>query len=182
MFVVSVCQSVCLSVMWPNLASLNKNGWTDQDAVWGEYSWGQRNTALNGDPSPTAKEGDSMQLSPNYFGVLFYVYVICLVVSVPVQSNFTSVETTAEPLRIRLWERLTKEEDLLRRRIKYAWAVINALCCWSNSRPSGSLTRPGPRPIPAAAPEPFVSRPRRDWWAVYAAVLTGHSTQRVSQS
>jgi len=35
-----VCLSVCLSVTRLNSASLYENAWTDQDAVWGEHSWG----------------------------------------------------------------------------------------------------------------------------------------------
>jgi len=34
------CQSVCQSVTRLNSASLCKNGWTDQDAVWSVHSWG----------------------------------------------------------------------------------------------------------------------------------------------
>jgi len=32
-------RSVCLSLMLLISASLCKNGWTDQDAVWDEHSW-----------------------------------------------------------------------------------------------------------------------------------------------
>jgi len=37
-----VCPSVCLSVTRLSSASLCKNGWTDQDPVWGEHSWGPK--------------------------------------------------------------------------------------------------------------------------------------------
>jgi len=35
-----VCPSVCLSVRRISSASLCKKGQADQDAVWGEHSWG----------------------------------------------------------------------------------------------------------------------------------------------
>jgi len=62
----------CLSVTWLNSASLLKNGWTDQDADWGEHSWGPLEHCIRRGPdSPTARGGNSMQPSTNYFGLLF---------------------------------------------------------------------------------------------------------------
>jgi len=71
----SVCPSVNLSVMRLNSASLCKSGWTDQDPVRGEHSWGPNKHCDRRESwSPHSKgEGDSMQPSPNYFGLLFYL-------------------------------------------------------------------------------------------------------------
>jgi len=69
----SVCPSVYLSVTRLNSASLCKNDWIDQNPVWSKHSWGPgKHCVRRGAWSPTARERDSMQLSPNYFGRLFF--------------------------------------------------------------------------------------------------------------
>jgi len=50
-----VCLSVCLSRGLTRLTV--QNGWTDQDAVCGEHSWGLWNSVLEGDPDPPQRVG-----------------------------------------------------------------------------------------------------------------------------
>jgi len=49
--------SVCLSVTRLNSASLCKNGWKDQDAVWGVHSCVPRDIVLHGGPDPSTDRG-----------------------------------------------------------------------------------------------------------------------------
>jgi len=64
-----------MSVTRLNLVSSFKNGRQKQDAVWGEHTVGNpKNIALDGGPDPpphSEGEGESMQPSRNYFGLLF---------------------------------------------------------------------------------------------------------------
>jgi len=48
---------VCLSVTRLNSASLCKNGWMDQDHVWGEQSWGPWNIWLDRGSDLPQREG-----------------------------------------------------------------------------------------------------------------------------
>jgi len=56
-----VCLTVCLSVTRFISASLYKNGWTDQDAVWDEHSWKFMKHCVRRDP-PTEKKGAHFQI------------------------------------------------------------------------------------------------------------------------
>jgi len=55
MFMVSVCQSVCHAA---HLGCAVQNGWTDQDAVLGEHSWGILIPPQRGVGVPTFKFWD----------------------------------------------------------------------------------------------------------------------------
>jgi len=65
-----VCLSVSQSVIWLNSDSLCKNGWTDQDAIWGEHSWGpMEHCVLHGYPDPPTDRGGNLLLNfgtPSY--------------------------------------------------------------------------------------------------------------------
>jgi len=52
----SRCLSVSMPVCLSHVNSASLCGWTDQDAVWGEHSWGTRNIVLDGDPYPPQRE------------------------------------------------------------------------------------------------------------------------------
>jgi len=56
-----VCPSASLSVTRLKSASLRNNDWTDQDAVWGEDSWGPWSIVLDVGPDlPQRGEGDPL--------------------------------------------------------------------------------------------------------------------------
>jgi len=61
-----VCLSVCpfasLSVTWLCSASLCKNGWTDQDPVWDERSWGPKEHCVRRGSSPPHSEARGCSL------------------------------------------------------------------------------------------------------------------------
>jgi len=78
--VCSVCPSISLSVTRLNSALLFKNGWTDQDPIWCEHSWGPKEHCVKmGDlDPPQSREGDLMQitLATCYSGFRLYVMMI----------------------------------------------------------------------------------------------------------
>jgi len=53
--------SVCLSVTQLNSASLCKNGWTNQNHVCGDHSWGPWNVVLYGSPDPPTVRGGELR-------------------------------------------------------------------------------------------------------------------------
>jgi len=63
-----VCKFVCLFVTRLSSVSFCKNVWTDQEAVWGENSWGPRNIVLYGGPRRISRKTETGDLK--FCGIL----------------------------------------------------------------------------------------------------------------